>query len=607
MCKVGVLLISGFHFVEEELGVTTDLSLFQKNEDYYQKLENSINDAIRPSEGNSDKKALTLEGIKIEYIIFLGDSSFSGRSEEFNQAKRVLNDLARNFNVKKQNVLILPGNHDVEREELRSKQTEYKKKHKTLLSYEEQQEVKLKSFQEFYDSFYADVRDDYTKDKICFDFNDAICRTMYSPEMGVVFLGINSAYKESYNKNEQVGYINIDKLKSNLQQISEKYTDKKIIALMHHKMDGFAYGEADKIENWKACKPIFEKYNISSFIFGGGATSDGVRVTQNETCEYYVSGSLSDIREKKYNRYNLLYYSEENPNKLLKINSFVLVSQGEKDYYWEHQTGNSNTIDRIVIEKITGQESIDMAMDDVPTEDSPMDSEPAAQNKEKLEKEKQKTIEDDIIKTIKDNNLYMLGIFKWDPKGESISYIQMDYFYENYECFENVKSYYKGILDKNNILPDLVIGYEMNGNMIGTLLAVEKQCDYSYLPADDKNHIQPERELPEEQYEKIAVILDIVFTKNLIVKITRKIKKSYPQVKEIYFISLIEGIKTINSSFTNKERLDIDECDNISIFAYSVCQIPLITTAFNQKNNEFFKQQVIPVYHLYSDKKKTLH
>lgn len=608
MDNTAVLLLSGFHYTDNYVGLAEKQSCLQSDQSFYQRIENRI--GKKRDEHEKYKKD------DIKYLFILGDLSYCGEEEEFRQAAKFLDRIIKEFNIRKENVLILPGNNDIEREKLRSKIKEIKDRRDiNLMDY---QGDKLSSFQSFHNHFYDNTFDEYTGKSVFFDPNKAVCRVLFAKELDTVFLGINTLYKESYREQDHIGYINKDALAEELKEIREKFPKEKIVVLLHHKPSGMGTSKADEIENWNACKILFEKHHINTFVSGGNARLRGLIKGQKDTYEYCEIGALSPCDDNYDKRFSIMHYNENSPNIILSVLYYQFMeAKGDSTPFWQLMD-DPESLSEIIVKPIKGSAAINQKLSSIPKGKAPYDSMSASEPKKSvLQHRDERSAKEYILRVIKEQNLYKLGYFRWSPKGESMSYILMDYFFENFECIEKTKAYYNGVLDYRKIKPDLMIGYEMNGNMVGTLLAIEHECDYTYLPADDKIHIDPERELPRKDYKIIAVFLDLIFTKHLIKIITDKIIKSYPSVEKIYYVALIEGTKAKYKErydeqgnkigkteveiiqFTNEGKPEISDTNQAEIYAYSICQIPMITTPFN-KSNDFFKYQIIPEYHLYT-------
>ena len=58
--------------------------------------------------------------LSIDFIIITGDIAYSGRKDEYKQAKEFFTKLLKIFGLKKNRLFIIPGNHDVDRDKIPS-------------------------------------------------------------------------------------------------------------------------------------------------------------------------------------------------------------------------------------------------------------------------------------------------------------------------------------------------------------------------------------------------------------------------------------------------------------------------------------------------------
>ena len=59
---------------------------------------------------------LSRQGQRIDAVLFTGDMAFAGRPEEYDLAERILlTPLMQRFGLSKEQIFVIPGNHDVDR------------------------------------------------------------------------------------------------------------------------------------------------------------------------------------------------------------------------------------------------------------------------------------------------------------------------------------------------------------------------------------------------------------------------------------------------------------------------------------------------------------
>lgn len=323
MSNLGVLIISDIHMTDRQYGRRAGQSKFKEIDNFKDKLETYIDRNI------SNK-------INIQYILLLGDASDYALETEYEEVASVLNDLCKELNVKKENVLIIPGNHDMSRIEFWSYC--YKSKIREE-DYTKHQAEKFKAFKQFYDEF-------YNMTTITFDPEKAITRVLYAEEMNLVFVGINTVYQDTFREEDHHGCINYTALRDELGKIRVLYPDQEIIALMHHTPQKLG-SSGPTIQNWSDVSTIFEKYKVNIFIGAHAHTSDGIRtVARDGEKQYLTNGSLSASEKRIDSSFIILEYQEV--NKLLKVLSYKYIEDWNSSY-WNFQSDQENIIEEILL------------------------------------------------------------------------------------------------------------------------------------------------------------------------------------------------------------------------------------------------------------------
>lgn len=328
--NTGILLISDLHITDPLYGRGVITSKFDDTNSFYNVFEQAVLDN---SENAENEKRM-----KLKYIIVAGDVSDIALGSEFEKATVILEGLCDTFSVNKENVLIIPGNHDIDREEYR--RFCYKEKI-AIEKFTDYQKEKFVSFKDFYDHFYCNPN-------IIFDPSKAITRFIHINECDVVIIGVNTLFKDSFRQDHHYGYINAAALDTELKQLRLKYKNQKMIAVMHHSPETSSPNLINSIKNWNQVSPLFQRYNVNSFIAGHAHTNDGVTAVTKKTRDYLTCGSLSASEENVRSSFMLLKYTKDKMNEKLQILPFHY----EEDYntaYWQPQTEQPNMIKHIII------------------------------------------------------------------------------------------------------------------------------------------------------------------------------------------------------------------------------------------------------------------
>lgn len=274
--KISILHLSDLHFNKEnEYEIKTVLDSLKAD---IKKLKD--NDEIYP------------------YIIAIsGDIANEGKKSDYDFALSWLNDLTKIFNVDKDKVFIVPGNHDVNRDELlefsKVKFDEQKGINKFLKSTGPEKEAlfkKLNNFSMFINEFY-DEKNPYSDN---FYFASSVKVGSYL--MGVV--GLNSAW---FSGERRFGDVVIDEkaLIVGEIQVREAYDSVKAadfcLTIMHHPFSWLADLDEGLI------KRIAMK-NSDIILHGHIHSNSAVEImTPDSTCVILSAGaSFIDKRDKRY-------------------------------------------------------------------------------------------------------------------------------------------------------------------------------------------------------------------------------------------------------------------------------------------------------------------
>ncbi len=165
--------------------------------------------------------------VKPIIIVFTGDIANTGQPTEFHKAKIFLSTLVKSLNLIWPNVLIVPGNHDLNRDILTR---EYKarnprKRIKPLAC--ATMKVKMSTFQKWFNSLYKDnAQYRYKMGKPIY-FNKTLRKD-------AVFVGLDTCEGLTYRDKENKGYVSSAQLNEALELFNKYGKDKLRIVLMHH-------------------------------------------------------------------------------------------------------------------------------------------------------------------------------------------------------------------------------------------------------------------------------------------------------------------------------------------------------------------------------------
>ncbi len=240
---MNILHISDFHYCEENL--------------ISERLVRSVINAVKD------------EGLTIDCILFTGDLVYYGSiSNDFHKAKAVLFDaLADSLNLDPNNIIICPGNHDINREKVyptaeNSFKTIYNNNQAINKLYSEKNEAFQDSllpsanYLSFEKSFYSASHNDILKELYSIHF-----RTIQG--IDYAFVCLNSAWISALDKKGSNDRGNLlfptDALKEAINIIKQKKNRK--ILLIHHPLHFFKEYNATEIETM-----VFNNFDL---LFSG--------------------------------------------------------------------------------------------------------------------------------------------------------------------------------------------------------------------------------------------------------------------------------------------------------------------------------------------------
>lgn len=267
MSKQAIVFISDIHYCDDKTE-----SQFREEDDneYYQKWENCIADIEKSQD------------VKVKYLVISGDLVQTAKRKEYKALRRILDEFCDKFHIIKENILIIPGNHDINRSNL---ETYCDKNDIDESDASELYKEKLDNYTEFYKEF---------KGKKDFDASKVILDSIEIQEEDVLILGLNSLAKESYSRH--VGYVDVQKLKEEIKEYSQ--SKKNIFVVAHHSFTNTRERELASIENSESLKEFLSLCGINTFIYGHHHISDSKKELVGEpedTLRYIEIGSIGKI------------------------------------------------------------------------------------------------------------------------------------------------------------------------------------------------------------------------------------------------------------------------------------------------------------------------
>lgn len=511
MDKCGILMFSDIHFSFEK--DSSQLKVDDAN-GYYKKLENYIQEI-------AEKK-----DIIIKYLIITGDIVDHGKKQEYVVMQKYIERLCDKFELSKDNVLIVPGNHDIYRAGL---EIFCDDNNISTTDAAKQHDIKLSHFTDFYKEFYG---------KKVMDPSKAIVDKIIIEENQTLILGLNSLEKESHLKTDHYGYVSLDKLEKELDDYL-KLSYKNIIIATHHSVSETMGKEKATIGNARLLKDTLSLKKINTYIYGHHHTSESrleVVGDDGKMYRYIEIGSLAKILtnsggESLTNRFSLLVTEQEG----FSLYDFLYTSES-----W----GEINTGSYLHKLEFMGK------IEESPSKTNMVEDLPVA---EEIDSKKVNNINDEVIissdsdiylKQLSRNGFYREGHFHWKNGKKTLGWINISAYLGDINNLHQIEQSIKKLLEINDIRIDAVVGYGMEGNIMGSSLTeywLQNGIIYYYYPSVHKSeeHLLMEKDLWNKfaDYKYMLLICDIMPTDKYLYEIIES-SDVLKKCERIYIVSL---------------------------------------------------------------------
>jgi 3',5'-cyclic AMP phosphodiesterase CpdA len=543
--KKAILHISDLHFVN-------DLNKDKSN--YSEHFKRIFFEKIKEEERKND--------FSLKYLIISGDLSDSGKQKEYKKVEAFLNDIVHDFEIEKKNILICPGNHDINWDILESYWDSLENSEK--MPYELHKK-KFERFTFFYDKFFK-------KEDKKFTSENAVVDIISNEDDKLLIIGINSCFRESFLKEDHYAYIDEVSLKEKLTtEFVNKYEDYDKLIVMHHNPNEFNNKESE--ENWdKDVSPLLKDFPT---IFSGhihNSDGEGVIVSTNDIKYFVTVGSFS--KKDTDNSFNIYYKTDNHKYKIL----YYEYANKTKPY-WQHHDSKV-AIDEVSLKILTGNNVIkSIPKTDVSFRTFPKKIKKDSDDYKKKEKQEIKKLNfndlvNDLILIIQENKLFKTGHFQWSKDFKSFGIIDINYLVSTQETMNLISHLFNLRFNQvfHTISPDLIIGIGLEGNVIGARLSVSyPESGYSFIPDLYKNDdfSEFEHKIKEGNYNNIVLIKDILFNAN---NLKDLLNKEILKDKNIFVFSLFycgkQEENELFSSYVNVKHYSI--CTELKI---NVCEI----------------------------------
>ncbi|MBN1971817.1 MAG: metallophosphoesterase [Candidatus Delongbacteria bacterium] len=517
------------------------------------------------------KKILSDEKLNPLALVISGDLSNVSEEEEY---KRVSDFLRRFIDIsfQKDNFLIIPGNHDINwdnlksafkqyRKEMSSKGSDWKMGRKPYSFHSE----KFMNFSNFYNTFFDK--------KPQFNPENAVVDSIFLSDYNLLLIGLNSIFQESHI-GEHFGWIEKSKLEQELTELVLKYPDAHKIGILHHNIASFDSTNSRYLKNWGTLRNVFIDNNVHTFFFGHQHSSGSKSESYGEIdINFSEVGSFAK-KESVSCSFNL-YVLENEVNCLNILRKPYVFIPSEQDIHDE--TGFWNFV------KDGGKSSYILCNPDVKTE--LVENEPNSQDLTKdipetttkplftfKETEVLKNYSNSLFNIIKNHKAYKTGHFHWTEFSRTLNWLDTSIIFKTNKYLSIAKAALNELILSNSINYDIAIGLGIEGNLLSAHLSYYSDAPYTFIPHiyRELDHIKSEKKLKYSNHKSVLIIDQIVHKASSIKRLIENEVEFFHDVEKIYLVTLFySGEKTYNPNMfhgIDKRIAFYMVCDKLTVY-----------------------------------------
>ncbi len=559
MSKIGIIILSDIHFKDE-----SKCKLCSENPDFLTGFLTYIKQIMKDND------------IKFKYLLIAGDLVETGKRSEYKEIKDILDKILNELAIKKEHILIVPGNHDLSRDRISNYCDENDISEDKAFQY---MDIKFGNYIEFYKDFMG-VND--------YSLNKAIIGQLDFDESNISVLGVNSNVKESHRSVDHYGYIDVEKLRKEIDSLDP---GRHYLVLTHHSWSDDRQSELPTIKNADSAKDIFQLKNITAFMYGHHHAVERKKIENKKGVhQYYEIGSFSKVLSSNLtDSYNNVFVTaiidEKEPK--LQLKNYVYFQNN-----WESFT--EAFPNEIIFENKTYLTKNDAKPSDEFMAD-PQSNTPNNSSKEQIDLKQENLIigveSEKYLDFIAENKLYREGHYHWSNGENMRGWINISAFLGNHIILSNLrkdfKNFYAMLFIKKYVEKiDAVIGYGMEGNIVGSSLEpffLKNDIRYIFYPSihKDKNYISAEKITWNHatHVENVIFIFDFIPSNEYMQEIINS-GEILNKVKKLFIFSIfsIKIEENVNSTFIiNRMEENGDNKEKQTILAkyYAACRLSI--------------------------------
>lgn len=488
------------------------------------------------------------------YLLITGDITNAGEIKEFEYAKIFINRIIDSLGINLENILIIPGDHDLNRRAIENQLEQNEKSTSAEINIS-----KFKNFAKFYSEL---LKKEFDPNKVI--FNHIIV------EDSILLLGLNSCTK--IDLTQKLGNIPILQFEKELEPITV-FNSHKIIACVHHNFTSSFENKNDGQWNSDNRKSFLEKLlsNGIEFVFTGNEHTNGCKSLFLGQITTSDSGCLSSKSwDSTYKIYNILKSDDITLKNI--IYSLHKPNGNDSLYEWDKRTNSifSQPDEFVIFRK--NPPSIKDEILEIPS-NTDIDLKIVEENDSSI-----KTVNtyysedysDELYEKVKKLNLFHSGHFHWSETSRAHNWIDVSKLIEDRKNLNFVKNAIIDVIENKDLgnKIDLIIGLGYEGNIISTKAAIKYNKPYAFLPYSYRHdeHHTFENELNFDnstgKFKNVLIITDVVNDGRTIRKLINKRDKQktfFKNVDKVYVVSLFYT----GDSILNNDILNYDFIKNI--------------------------------------------
>lgn len=584
------------------------------------------------------------------YLLISGDIADSTLDEEYQFAEEFLKQMLTKLNIRKNKVLIVPGNHDVDWLECELAARKNHPKYAYL-----EFKAKYGNFKRFYDRFFEETG------KV-FDVNKQIVDFLAIDEERILFVGINTNYKIEHGGGP--GAVDIEAFDKECDELHKKYPNYSRIAVFHHNTcsdsdeDNTPYGSWEK-DDWINFRNSLEQYDFNLVLFGNEHTRASSRTFTQRDVERYLSdcGSFAlhdDTCVPSFKIYEpTQHYDSKKDVEIysFKQHLFQLTDKGHTGKrsfgeWFEFENNkkigepdefplritqknpiDQRTIDSFPIGIYEKDDSVEInqEINDNHSIDLNDTNEELTEGQHLsiiLEDVLDKDFRDTVMGIIKSEHLYHPGHFHWGKSSRSHNWIDTISLLNNHKYISLIQgNIRKLVLEIENYVGkfDAIIGIGLEGNIMSTQLLLE-DIPYAYLPYtyryEEFNDFERSICLnnSDGRYKNVLIITDVVNKGRMLSGLVKE-KESlfFANVTQLHVVSLFYTGRVEKEKENGKEQkkkapimpVGLKDIKDKTIGYYSLVQLEVGDCPYKDedvKDCTIYKDHICEVYKFYDEK-----